>query len=558
MARRGVGDFGRHALAAECERALVTAARAPGAGTRQQLRAAARHFVRRHRCDPGFLGFVLRSVGASSALAVALLGLGAAPARAELAPFQPYPTISFAGQDVGNVSAPAFGDLDGDGDLDLVAGAIYGAFFYLENTGPTGFGTSDFVARTGAANPLNGQDVGLYSCACARRPRRRRRSRPGVGRVARAPSATSRTRATRSARPSSRAPAPPTRSQGSVRQPFDPCTGRPRRRRRPRPRRGQRRRRLLLLREHGQRGEPGLRRAHGGANPLVASETSATARRPRSAISTATAISISSRANVPAIFVTSRTRAAPRPRHSSCARARRPARRHGRERVLVRCARATSTATAISISCRATSTAPLRTSRTATAQLRLAHGGANPLDDDSVHAGVSRSAISTADGDLDLVAGEAVRHLPLLREHGQRRGPELRPAHGRRQSAERSGCGGVRLRSRARRSRRRRRPRPRRGHLASEASTTSRTPAARRARPSSREAGRANPLAGQPLNVYSAPRSATSTATATSTSSRATHYGTFHYWREHGQRGRARPSSQRTGAANPLDGQDVG
>ena len=74
-------------LALACERALSRAARSHGAGTRQQVRAAARRFVRRHRRDAGYLGWVLRSVGACSALAVALLGLSAAPASAELVPF---------------------------------------------------------------------------------------------------------------------------------------------------------------------------------------------------------------------------------------------------------------------------------------------------------------------------------------------------------------------------------------------------------------------------------------------------------------------------------------
>ncbi len=67
----------------------------------------------------------------------------------------------FNGQDVGSISVPAFGDLDGDGDLDVVVGEGDGGFFYFQNTGTA---TSPaFVQRTGAANPLNGQDAGFSS-----------------------------------------------------------------------------------------------------------------------------------------------------------------------------------------------------------------------------------------------------------------------------------------------------------------------------------------------------------------------------------------------------------
>src|SRR5688572_8358748 len=75
----------RDLLAATCVRALVAGARS--AGTRQQVRAAARRFVARHRRDDGYLRWVLDSASAGSALAAALLGLAAEPAGAEPAPF---------------------------------------------------------------------------------------------------------------------------------------------------------------------------------------------------------------------------------------------------------------------------------------------------------------------------------------------------------------------------------------------------------------------------------------------------------------------------------------
>ena len=53
----------------------------------------------------------------------------------------------------------ALGDLDSDGDLDLVAGENDGVFDYYENTGTAA--RAGLRARTGSAEPAPGQDVGL-------------------------------------------------------------------------------------------------------------------------------------------------------------------------------------------------------------------------------------------------------------------------------------------------------------------------------------------------------------------------------------------------------------
>ncbi|WP_422370998.1 FG-GAP-like repeat-containing protein [Hoeflea sp.] len=68
------------------------------------------------------------------------------------------PPTPLDGIDVGIYSNPALVDFDGDGDLDLAVGADDGTLSYFENIGT--LIAPDFVARTGAANPFNGIDVG--------------------------------------------------------------------------------------------------------------------------------------------------------------------------------------------------------------------------------------------------------------------------------------------------------------------------------------------------------------------------------------------------------------
>jgi len=55
-------------------------------------------------------------------------------------------------------TAPAFTDIDGDGDMDVFIGTSYGTVFYYKNTGNNV--SPVFTEQTGYSNPFDGLDIG--------------------------------------------------------------------------------------------------------------------------------------------------------------------------------------------------------------------------------------------------------------------------------------------------------------------------------------------------------------------------------------------------------------
>ena len=65
------------------------------------------------------------------------------------------------GIDVGSYSNPTFVDIDGDGDMDVFIGGQSGTILYYKNTGSAS--APVFSSQTGASNPLNAVNVVAYS-----------------------------------------------------------------------------------------------------------------------------------------------------------------------------------------------------------------------------------------------------------------------------------------------------------------------------------------------------------------------------------------------------------
>lgn len=67
-------------------------------------------------------------------------------------------TNPLVGIDVGDYATPAFVDIDNDGDMDLFVGNSVGAIAFYKNTGT--LGSPVFTLQSGASNPFDGVDVG--------------------------------------------------------------------------------------------------------------------------------------------------------------------------------------------------------------------------------------------------------------------------------------------------------------------------------------------------------------------------------------------------------------
>ncbi len=142
---------------------VLTHASAPRCSLpRHRLRGFVRRFLKLGRKDATLLQRCLRSGTKAGALCGLLLGL--LPAAHAVVPVLTQVSgacNAFTGIDVGSAAVPRVVDIDGDGDLDVFIGVLDGTIHYYTNTGTNISPT--LVAQVGAANPLNGIDIGSYA-----------------------------------------------------------------------------------------------------------------------------------------------------------------------------------------------------------------------------------------------------------------------------------------------------------------------------------------------------------------------------------------------------------
>ena len=164
---RSVNRSTRLDLYRRAEKVLLSQARPYWLGTRRGLKRIVRQYVRQYGRVSGRLRALLRSGVLATAAVLFLLNLYAAPLEvqaevqaeelpAERAVFTTATSHPFGLADVGFYSSPAFADLDGDGDLDVMSGEYYGSFYYFENTGSSS--SPAFAAAT--TDPFGLANVG--------------------------------------------------------------------------------------------------------------------------------------------------------------------------------------------------------------------------------------------------------------------------------------------------------------------------------------------------------------------------------------------------------------
>jgi len=93
------------------------------------------------------------------ATAMAITGMFAMSNNAAAQTFGAAQELPFSLTDIGIYSIPAFADLDNDGDLDMMSGALDGNFYYFENTGTATVPTFGAVQQ----NPFSLTDIGVRS-----------------------------------------------------------------------------------------------------------------------------------------------------------------------------------------------------------------------------------------------------------------------------------------------------------------------------------------------------------------------------------------------------------
>jgi hypothetical protein len=148
-------------------KAQLTHALAPyWQGSHAGLKARVREILHPRRRDMSLLGGLLRATVSPAALAIFMLAATAESAHADkfcsVLFFEQFDDLyPFDGIEVGPRSNPTFADLDGDGDLDTLVGDYGGALRYFRNTGTAL--APVFAEQSGGDNPFDGVDAGPQS-----------------------------------------------------------------------------------------------------------------------------------------------------------------------------------------------------------------------------------------------------------------------------------------------------------------------------------------------------------------------------------------------------------